>query len=462
MIKAAFLMPHPPILLKEIGQGSELQCPDVLYALNSVGQKIAELKPKTIVVITPHGPVFSDGIVIGYDDMLYGNLKKFGYPQVALEKKNNMDLVNKIIYESGKIDVPCLKLDDENADYFQIEKALDHGTIVPLKFIEPYYQDYRLVQITYGLFDSVKLYEFGKVIQKCLTDETVIIASGDMSHSLKEDGPYRYHPSGLIYDEKMAELLEKKDLNSLMFFDGKLQKEAAECGKKSIDIMLGTLDGYQYEATKYAYEGPFGVGYLVMGFENLSFTEKSHVSALKKHQVTQHEMDIKNENRFVALARRSIENFLGLRDEVMDDTLTPEMLETRAGVFVSLKKNGALRGCIGTIGPTEENIALEIVANAIKAGFEDPRFPPLEVEELNQLKISVDVLMQPEKVNSKSELDPHKYGVIVSSGYKRGLLLPHLDGIDTVEEQLRIACHKGSIDEKSSYQIERFEVVRYE
>jgi AmmeMemoRadiSam system protein A len=226
--------------------------------------------------------------------------------------------------------------------------------------------------------------------------------------------------------------------------------------------MLGTLDGYEYQAHKLAYQGPFGVGYLVMDFDVQNYHGQSEIDKLKALQKSQHESMLQNENRFVALARKSIEHYLGLRDDIMDDSLTPEMLETRAGTFVSLKKHGALRGCIGTIGPTEDNVALEIVANAIKAGFEDPRFPPLESSELDQLKISVDVLMQPEKVASKSDLDPEKYGVIVSQGYKRGLLLPHLDGIDTVEEQLRIACHKGSIDQNKPYDIERFEVVRYE
>lgn len=463
MIKSTFILPHPPILLSEIGKGAEKESQAILDAYDAVGKKIKTLKPKTIILITPHGPVFSDGIVIGYDATLKGDLDKFGYKQITLEKENNLPLVEKIIFESGKINVPVLKLNDENSDYFGIEKTLDHGTIVPLKFVDQHYQDYKLVHITYGLFTSAKLYEFGMTLQNCIDEDVVIIASGDMSHCLLEEGPYKFHPSGAVYDAQMIKLLQEKDLLSLMFFDEKLQREAAECGKRSIDIMLGTLDGFDYKPVHYAYEGPFGVGYLVMGFEDLSKdTNRLYLDKITSKQLDANERKRVKESRFVALARRSIEHYLGLREDVMDDSLTPEMLDTRAGVFVSLKKHGALRGCIGTIGPTEDNIALEIVANAVKAGFQDPRFPELEKDEMDELTITVDVLMKPEKIESVDLLDVKKYGVIVSAGYKRGLLLPNLEGIDTVDEQIRIACQKGSITEADDFELERFEVVRYE
>ena len=106
-------------------------------------------------------------------------------------------------------------------------------------------------------------------------------------------------------------------------------------------------------------------------------------------------------------------------------------------------------------------MALEIVANAVKAAFEDPRFPVLERDELEDITISVDVLLEPEKIESIDMLDVNKFGVIVTSGYKRGLLLPNLEGIDTVEDQVKIAMQKGSIDETDDYELERFEVIRY-
>lgn len=463
MIKAAFLMPHPPILLETVGKGAEKECEGLIAGLNEIAQQIKAIAPKTIIVITPHGPVFSDGIAIGYDDHLQGDLTQFGFPEVSIEKENSKIIVDKIIYESSHIDVPCLKLNDANCEYFNISKSLDHGVIVPLKFVDEHYSDYKLIHITYGLFSSHKLYEFGRILKKCASiEDVVVIASGDMSHCLSNDGPYEYHPSGLLFDQKIRQILEEKDILSAMFFDDTLLSESGECGKRSIDIMLGSLDGYDFTSKTYGYDGPFGVGYLAMGFEYLIKDE----SRLFTNQINnQYNLDktvkLSKESHFVKLARRSIEKYLGMIDDIMYDELPAEMFEAKAGTFVSLKKHGALRGCIGTIGPTEDNVALEIVANAVKAAFEDPRFPLVESDELDDITITVDVLLQPEPVKHLSELDTKVYGVIVSSDYKRGLLLPNLEGVDTVEEQIRIACQKGSISEDEDYQIEKFEVIRY-
>lgn len=138
----------------------------------------------------------------------------------------------------------------------------------------------------------------------------------------------------------------------------------------------------------------------------------------------------------------------------------PPELRRRAGVFVSIKKDGVLRGCIGTYLPTRENLAAEIIANAIKAATEDPRFPPVRPEELPRLKVSVDVLSPPEPC-TEADLDPKRYGVIVEKGWRLGLLLPDLEGVDTAEEQLRIAKMKAGIPPDESCKIYRFTVERH-
>ena len=137
------------------------------------------------------------------------------------------------------------------------------------------------------------------------------------------------------------------------------------------------------------------------------------------------------------------------------------ILSGRAGCFVSLKKKGELRGCIGTIAPVTESIEEEIIRNAVAACSEDPRFDPVEASELEDVTVSVDILGPPEAVGSRADLDPSRYGVIVSAGFRRGLLLPDLEGVDTAEKQLAIACRKGGIDPAGMYQIQRFTVTRY-
>lgn len=133
----------------------------------------------------------------------------------------------------------------------------------------------------------------------------------------------------------------------------------------------------------------------------------------------------------------------------------------RAGVFVSLKKHGELRGCIGTIQPNQPTIAHEIIHNAINSATRDPRFLPVEPEEIDLLTCSVDVLSPAESIDSPALLDPQKYGVIVERGGHRGLLLPNLEGVDTIEEQIDIACRKAQISEGEPIKLYRFEVKRY-
>jgi AmmeMemoRadiSam system protein A len=142
--------------------------------------------------------------------------------------------------------------------------------------------------------------------------------------------------------------------------------------------------------------------------------------------------------------------------------LPEEMLSQRAGCFVSIHKYGSLRGCIGTISPAKKSLAEEIIANGISACSRDPRFSSVKEDELPFLEISVDVLGKPEKIKDRSQLDVKRYGVICTSGYKRGLLLPDLEGVDTVEQQIEIACSKGNIDpDDENLELERFEVIRH-
>jgi AmmeMemoRadiSam system protein A len=140
----------------------------------------------------------------------------------------------------------------------------------------------------------------------------------------------------------------------------------------------------------------------------------------------------------------------------------PEGMEKSAGVFVSLKKDEQLRGCIGTFEPIRENIASEIIHNAVAAGAEDPRFWPVELDELSEIDISVDVLTPSEQVDSKDDLDPKRYGIIVKSGRRTGLLLPDLEGVNTADEQISIACQKAGISPGDEVELYRFEVIRYE
>ncbi|TDO84825.1 hypothetical protein DFR79_1193 [Halanaerobium saccharolyticum] len=171
-----------------------------------------------------------------------------------------------------------------------------------------------------------------------------------------------------------------------------------------------------------------------------------------------------NEEKYVTdLARKAVEEYIVSGSEVeVEEGELPDILKQKAGVFVTLKKKGDLRGCMGTFRPVQKNAAYEIISNAMTAAENDPRFPEVEKEELKEIKISVDILSEPEKVNSISELDPREYGILVKGGHQTGLLLPDLEGIETADKQLKIAKRKAGLREDAEVEIYRFKVRRFE
>jgi hypothetical protein len=171
-----------------------------------------------------------------------------------------------------------------------------------------------------------------------------------------------------------------------------------------------------------------------------------------------------NEKKYITnLARKAVEEYIvsGNEPEVKEEEL-PDILKKKAGAFVTLKKNGNLRGCMGTFRPVQKNAAYEIISNAMTAAENDPRFPEVKKEELKEIKISVDILSEPEEVSDKSMLDPKKYGILVKGGHQTGLLLPDLEGIETADKQLNIAKRKAGLQEDAEVEIYRFKVRRFE
>lgn len=439
-ILGAYLMPHPPIILEEIGLGQEENAKDTVNGMKMISSDIRSKAPSTIIIISPHGPLFRDSISISGEKNLYGDFSRFGHSELKFDFKNNLKLTEKIIDESLKQDIPVLEIDKNTAKDYNIDTNLDHGTLVPLYYVNKEYKDYKLIHITYGLLSSDKLFEFGQIVEKSvkeLDDDVVIIASGDLSHRLSDDGPYNYSPQGKVFDEKIVTMIREGDIKSIASFDLDLAESAGECGLRSLIIMAGVIDKYRLETELLSYEGPFGVGYSTAKIDLFSDEDESG---------------------YVKLARKSLEYYIRNGERLPEPQ---ETLGIKKGVFVTIKKNNMLRGCIGTISPTRDSVELEIMQNAISAGTDDPRFPPVKESELDELVYSVDVLEEPESISSMDELDIDRYGVIVTKEYRRGLLLPKLEGVSNVDEQVSIALQKANIKPNEDYKMERFEVKRY-
>ena len=458
-IVAAFMVPHPPMIVPAVGKGSEKQVEKTIRAYEKVADEIAALKPQTIIISNPHSISYSDYFHISPGAKALGSFAEFRAPEVKFELEYDQELVNLIAQKAEDKGFPAGTLGEKKTE-------LDHGTMVPLWFITKKYRDFKLVRTGLSGFDLLKHYEYGMMIRDAVEDlnrRVVYVASGDLSHKLQEYGPYGFAEEGPVYDERIMDVCSGARFGELFDFDENFCEKAAECGHKSFVIMAGALDGVAIEAKQYSHEDVTGVGYGICSFMPKGKDEARHfLSDRLNHEEKALEDKREKSYAYVKLARASAEYFVK-NGKVMEvpDWVPDEILNAKAGAFVSVHKFGALRGCIGTILPTKDNLAQEIVRNAVSAVSEDPRFEAVEPGELKWLEINVDVLSEPEKIKSKDELDVKKYGVIVQSGYKRGLLLPDLDGVDTVDQQVSIAMRKGGISPGDKIELFRFEVVRH-
>jgi AmmeMemoRadiSam system protein A len=303
---------------------------------------------------------------------------------------------------------------------------------------------------------------FGRAIARAserVGRRVALVASGDMSHRLLPDAQAGFSPDAHRFDEQVISLLSRADFNGIARIDTNLREDAAECGWRSLLVLGGFLEGTDAGGRVVSYEGPWGVGYLSAAFAPPR--ELDGLPAYTPPTGSKGGMPGADASEPVRLARRTVEEFVRAGATPDPVPFNDPALPLRAGAFVSLHSPAGLRGCIGTIEPTRPTLASEIVHNAVSAASQDPRFAPVRPDELADLEITVDVLEEPEPVASLDELDPKTYGVITTCGWRRGLLLPDLEGVDTCEQQVAIAMSKGGIRAGEPVTLERFKVVRY-
>ncbi len=455
--------PHPPIVLPEVGGSEAAKVKSTFDAMEKFAKGVAESGAEVIVMISPHGPVFGDGVAINGNRILAGDLLQFG-AKLEFDYINDLELVREIINQAGSHDIVALEMDDGLAVEYDISLKLDHGVLVPMYFLDRAGLDLPMVSIAMSLLPFEELYAFGVAVKEAvnlLDKKVAVIASGDMSHRLTPEAPAGFSDSGRLFDQKIVELLKNKDYKGIINIDKTMAEEAGECGLRAIVMMLGAIDGQETKVDVLSYEGPFGVGYMVTQIIPQEQMRPSLLEEIFEDRKENVETRRTGESVPVSIARAALEAFVKEGKKISPDTSADPLLDERAGIFVSIKKHGQLRGCIGTILPTRDNLASEIVNNAISAGTGDPRFEPVEPEELDELVYSVDVLKAPEPIETIDELDVKRYGVIVRNGRCSGLLLPNLEGVNTVEEQVAIARQKAGIGPEEAVQLERFEVVRY-
>lgn len=451
-------VPHPPLIIPEVGHGEEHDIQKTVDSYHAVMKKAASYHPDTVIIISPHSTMYADYIHISPGKKAHGDFGSFRAGQVKISCNYDEEFVEHLCQLCDTHNIPAGTLGGM--------RALDHGTMIPLYFLQQYDTDFKVVRIGISGLAYLEHYRLGQMINQTAEDlgrKVVIIASGDLSHKLKEDGPYGFAKEGPEFDQEVMTYLRTADFYKLLTFDYDFCESAAECGLRSFQIMAGALDGKDVSPHQYSYEGPFGVGYGVCDFEvGPEDQERLLGKKLEKHDEDVLKDIRAHEDPYVRLARATVESYIKAHKlPLVSDDLPEDMTNRKAGVFVSLHINGQLRGCIGTFKPTEKNIAVEIMHNAVSACSRDPRFNEVRPLELPHIVYSVDVLGEIEKIDDISELDPQKYGVIVSHNEKRGLLLPRLPGVSTVLEQIDIARRKAGMYDDEPCDFYRFEVVRH-
>lgn len=431
------IAPHPPIMVPEVGRESSAEVRGSIAAMAEMTRRIISCNAETVVLISPHAPLEPNAFVAYQGPNLHADFANFRAPEVQLDFPLDIQLLDAIKAAAAAENYEVVDIDDRN---------LDHGTGVPLYFLQRNGWQGGVVSLGYSFLSNEDHLRFGSCISKAIKEtgrSVAIIASGDLSHRLTPDAPAGFNPTAYIFDDEVVDAVRSNSPDRIIKIDQDLRKLAGECGYRSMLVAIGATLEVPLACKVLHYEAPFGVGYLVAQLTCRKAVDEG--------------------GSLPALARATIESFV-LTGKAPDAQSNPsDLLNARAACFVSLKTlDGQLRGCIGTIEPAKDTLAEEVVANAINAASRDPRFLPVSADELPNLKYSVDVLAAPEPAKME-DLDPAIYGVIVEdeSGLHRGLLLPDIEGVDSVERQVEIAARKAGIASETPLKLWRFRVSRF-
>ena len=388
------IAPHPPIMVPEVGREAISEVVGSIDAMGEFARRIIDNGAETVVIVSPHAPLEHNSFVAYQAPTLYGTFANFRAPEAVVEFELDRTLLGAIIETAGADGYSVSELDERY--------ELDHGTAVPLYFLQRNGWQGRVVALGYSFLNNDDHLNFGRSIKRAAEKvnlPTALVASGDLSHRLKPEAPAGFNPIAKNFDEQVVAAIRDHAPQRIAEIDPDLRRLAGECGYRSMLVALGATSDSPGACDVLHYEAPFGVGYLVAQLTNAQQT--AHDSGEDASAAD-----------LPTLAREAVETFVRSGKQITPRS-DDELLRARAACFVSLKtRSGELRGCIGTIEPAKPNLADELVANAISAATRDPRFAPVNEHELQDLVYSVDVLEAPEPATF-SDLDPATYGVIV-------------------------------------------------
>ena len=437
-ISCAILMCHAPIVVPAVARERADQCSGTTHAMSEAAARVRAHAPDVLVVISPHGRRDRQRWCVCTADAVSGSFARFGAAHARLTLPGAPAAAALLTQHARELRVELAQLDRAQLDH-------DHGALVPLYFT--YQAGHRgpTLIITPPARHSESHEPVGRAIARAASaagQRWVVLASGDMSHRLMPGAPAGYDPRAALFDESFRACIDRGALRDACAVDAMLRELAAEDVVDSVAVAAAAVDYRSAGHRTLHYEGPFGVGYL----EAVLFDANAADNAPPW-------------DALLHVAREAIRCRLS-GAEIPAQTALPDPWRQSRGVFVTLRRrDGSLRGCVGHTTPSHRTLVHEVAACAIAAAERDTRFRPVSADELASLRIEISLLTPPERVH-ESQLDPQRYGVVVSCGTARGVLLPNIEGVSTYEEQIRIAADKGQLprDRREHWQLERFEV----
>lgn len=439
-------MPHAPILIPEIAKDRNHAVAASQSSMERVGKEVATVDPDIVIVLSPHAPRRTNAFGIYRHPNLKGALIQFGWYRPFFEFSNDRLTINAII-EAGR---------QHNLRFFDIaDEALDHGATVPLYFLHKTGWQGKVVVLGLGPQDDRMLMSLGACIRSTMEAKRtrfVLIASGDMSHRVTRNAPCGYHPDAANWDKQLIRLVQSADIEGIRNMNQDKRTQAAEDSVDSLKVTLGAINETAFHPTIYSYEAPFGVGY---GTARL--TQDTSMAATQNVLIKQQPQT----QQLPLLARIAVMKHLHL-DSNNEPLFDASMRNWKAGVFVTIRtKSGDLRGCIGTIEPQHPDILEETRRNAVASAFQDHRFHAIVANELPNLCFEVSILHPPEPVTNLDALDPQSDGLIIhTKDGRRGLMLPDIPQLNTVEKQIEAICRKVNIPRDTPMDFQTFKVEK--
>lgn len=464
-ISCAVLMCHAPIVVPQVAGDRAGQCSRTTAAMTEVARRLVAHRPDMLVLISPHASRHARSWGLCTQSSLHGSFRRFGAAHVGLRMPGSPEAAAHVTRAARAQAVAVEPFE---------QTELDHGALVPLHFVHQAGFTGAVLLLSPPASHTESHEALGRALAQAAADSGqrwAILASGDMSHRLIPGAPCGFDPRAQHFDDKFVELIRQGDLRGAASVEPALRALAAEDVVDSVAVAAAAVDYQSSGHRVHSYEGPFGVGYL----EATLFDSAASIAPFEddagNYAATADEPPWQ---QLLAIARAAIASHVsavyaeGVGSSVaplpvrLDNPGEPGNWNIPQGVFVTLRdRRGALRGCVGHVEPRHASLEAEVAACAQAAATRDTRFRPVTPHELSMLVIELSLLSAPEPVSDLTQLDPSRYGVIVSSGLARGVLLPDIAGVTTAQDQVRIAASKGRLPPDRPDQpwtIERFEV----